>query len=54
MCRQELEMREPRIYEEVLDRPPAPTCKSVEDSASQDVVYENIDVDEFPEKSEKN
>ena len=54
MCRQEFEMREPRIYEEVHDPPPVHVPKSVEDSASQDVVYENIDVEEIREKSEKN
>ena len=45
-------MKQSRIYEEVHDRPPVP--KSIEDSASQDVVYENIDVEEILEKSEQN
>ena len=52
MCREEIEMKELEIHEKVHDQPPVP--KSVEESASQDVVYENKDVEEIPEKSEQN
>ena len=46
-----MEMKQSRIYEEVHDLPPVP--KSVEESASQDLVYENVACETIPEKSEQ-
>ena len=51
LYRQELEMKQCRVYEEVHDLPAIP--KSIEESPSQDLVFENNTYETIPEESEQ-